>query len=619
MKEQINSVPKAEIKWPQGNKIEVGPNVDFVYIMRKDGKFAMSQITQKMITHNHPNEEELTQTLLGEYDTFFAKLADIFKWGYSSKGNFELHIFDPDKLDNAVRLKSDGLPIVSLDPLMNKGVYEFGVSRGYYLGGKKDFGQVTRPGNDGLSNQAQEIALNLHGSPISVSEDDIFSGGSVIASLNSLLTNGVHIEKVIPGIQIGKPKKLFDMGLAVNPVVEYQTTDGTDIFSKLDLGDPRDYLLGASGLVIKLPSGEFGRAPYILPFVSTTARAGIPAEIEKEFALLVLQANFEFFNAVQDAVGKPMLLKHMDYNFQVYMHQMFSIDQNTDMSQITVWLMENIDGIWETTKKQGEFQEKLDSFKLPKNIVFLDVNGTLFPDESKNGYIPKEDILLFKHTVTKVKEKGLSVGLCSDSPLLQLQQIAKKLETDGPIIAENGNILSYENQTLVFNSLPEINLFKEQINRLAAEFEYQKAEDCVASEFGGKLTDINNSQWSFGANRETTVSVFGPAQLIKKLGLYFNSYKQQFSTDCSPEYNYFAIHPGKNYKLNKGRVLNTLSVYGHNIVMVGNSMSDWVEPKHGVVCTFVGGAKINSDTAHKAGYVSNKPVIKGIIDILNKI
>ncbi|OGH18507.1 MAG: hypothetical protein A3A47_00250 [Candidatus Levybacteria bacterium RIFCSPLOWO2_01_FULL_37_20] len=618
MKEQIDITPKSEIKWPQGSKIEVGPDVDFIYIMRKDGKFAMPPIAQKMATDYQLHEEVLTQTFLEEYDTFFAKLADIFKWAYSSRGNFELHLFDPDILESQVRLKSSGQPIVSLDPLMNQGVQEFGVSRGYFLGGTKDFDQVARPGYSTLSNQSHDIATSVNGHPVTVSEDDIFSGGSVIASLNALLESGVAINKVIPGIQIGKPKKLSDMGLSVDPIIEYQTTDGADIFSKLDLGDPRDYLLGASGLVIKLPNGEYGRAPYILPFVSTTARAGIPVEIENEFALKALQANFEFFNTVQDKTGKPVLLKHMDHSFLVYMHQMYGVDPNTEMGQITAWLMENIDGFWETTKKQGEFQEKLALLKLPEDIVFLDVNGTLFPDDAVTGYIPEDDIALLNQAVATVKSKGLAVGLCSDSPLPQLQEIAKKLGVDGPIIAENGNIIFNDGQALTLNELPEIETHKNKIIKQAKKLGFQQTEDCTAPEFGGKQVDVNNSQWSFGANRKTSVTVFGPSQLIDQLGLYFN-HQQGFNTDCSPEYNFFAIHPGENYKQNKGYTLNTLSAYGHNIVMVGNSMSDWVEPEHGVVCAFVGGARINGNATNKAGYISDKPTMKGVIDILEKI
>lgn len=609
----------AEIKWPHENKVEVGSDVDFVYIMRKDGKFAMSAVAQKIASDYKVGEESLFQTFLEEYDTFFAKLSDIFKWGYTSKGNFELHLFDPDELDQAVRLKSDGAPIVSLDPLMKQGVHGFGVSRGYYLGGTKDFGQVERPGNEALSTQAQKIAKKLDGAQTSVSEDDIFSGGSVIASLNALLASGVDIKKVIPGIQIGKPKKLSDMGLSVDPVIEYQTTDGTDIFNKLDLGDPRDYLLGASGLVIKLPNGEYGRAPYILPFVSTTARAGIPTEIEKDFALKVLQANYEFFNTVQDKIGIPLLLKHMDHSFLVLMHQMYGVDPNTEMSQIVVWLMDNLEGFWETTKKQGEFQEELALLKLPQSIIFLDVNGTLFPDESTDGYIAEEDIYSLKTAVNKIKEKGLSVGLCSDSPLIQLKEFSQKMGIDGPIIAENGNIIFNDGQVLVLNELSDIEIYKGQIIDQAHELGFQQTDDSIAPEFGGSPVDVQNSLWSFGANREASITVFGPAYLIERLGSHFNGQKQEFSVDCSPEYNFFAIHPGENYKLNKGQALNTLAAFGQNIIMVGNSMSDWVEPEQGVICAFVNGARINSDIVNKAGYISDKQTIKGVIDILEKI
>ena len=611
--------PSGEIIWPYGNIVEVGESVDFIYIMRKDGKFAMSLVAQKIAKDYKLDEYAVTQTLLEEYDAFFANLTDTFKWGYSSKGSFELHLYDPDELENAVRSKSEESPIVSLDPLMKQGVSEFGVSRGYYMGGKKDFGQVARPGYESLSSQAQEIAANLNGQPVSVSEDDIFSGGSVIASLNALLSKGIKIQKIIPGIQVGKPKKLSEMGLDVDPVVEYQTTDGVDIFDKVDLGDPRDYLLGASGLVVKLPSGEYGRAPYILPFVSTTARAGIPAGIEKTFALKVLQANFDFFQSVRDKIGAPLLLKHMNHSFLVLMHDMYGVDSHAEMSQLAAWLMDNLDGFWKITKKQGELQEGLALLTLPKNIVLLDVNGTLFPDESSDGYMPEEDVRSLRLAIAQAKERGISVGLCSDSPLPQLKEVAEKLDIDGPILAENGNILAHANQVLTLQALPNIDAYKEQISLLAAEFEFQQANDCVAPEFGGIQVDVQNSKWGFGANRETSITVFGPSQLIQHLGSHFNNIQQGLSVDCSPKYNYFAIHPGDNYKHNKGQALNTLSVYGHHIIMVGNSMSDWVEPDHGVICTFVSDARINPDIAYKAGYISDKPVIKGVIDILENI
>lgn len=618
MKEQLDYRPKSEIKWPQTGTVEVGSSVDFVYIMRKDGNFTMSPIAHRMASEYFIDEEQTKQTLLEEYDTYFSKLAGILQWGYAFKGNFQLHLYDPTELDKGIREKADNLPIVSLDPLMNEGVFEHKVSRGYYLGGRKDFGQVARPGTATLSQQAQEIARLLNGSPTSVAEDDIFSGGSVITSLHGLKEQGVAVQKLIPGIQVGKPSKLTEMGIQVDPVISYETTDSSDIFNKVDLGDPRDYLLGASGLVVKMPNGKMGRAPYILPFVSTSARAGIPQEKEKEFAIKVLQANFEFYKKVEESIGKPLLLKNMDPNFAVLISEMYGFDSNTPMDQIVAWSMDNLDSLWQTTKTQGEFQEQLETLELPMNIVLVDVDGTLIPDESTDGFIPEEDVLMLQTALNQAKDKGISVGLCSDSPLEQLQKFAARLGIDGPIVAENGNILFHNGKTITVNSLSSLNEIKTQIISQAKQLMYEQGEDCIAPEFGGNPVNPDSNSWSFGANRQTSVTVFGPASLIDSLGTVLNG-NSDYSVDASPEYNYFAIHPGPDYKTNKGKTLNVLSQYGHNVVMVGNSKSDWVEPALGVRCAFVSNSRIPEDIAEKAAYVSDKQLVKGVVDIINKI
>lgn len=619
MKEHLNVSIKPEIKWPQGNTVEVGPHVDFVYIMRKDEKFTMEPIARRITDDTHSDGAWEKSILMEEYDTFVSKLIDVLRWGYSSKGTVEIHLYNPDRLEKSIREKSSGSPIISLDPLMSAGVYQHKVSRGYYLGGRKDFGQVSRPGSEPLGNQAKNISANVSDIPVCVSEDDIFSGGSVIASLNGLLHAGVSIKNIIPGIQIGKPDRLTEMGIPVNPIIEYKTEDTTDIFNKVDLGDPRDYLLGASGLVVKLPNGKLGRAPYILPFVSTAARAGIPRETEKDFALKVLQINHEFFYSIQQKYGFPVLLKHMDPNFVTYMSELYGIDSNADMVQMTVWAMDNIDRLWEFTRGQGEIQEKLESLNLPRNVIFIDVNGTLFPDDSPDGYIPENDISALKEKTETLSSKGIAVGLCSDSPLPQLINLAENLGFTGPILAENGNLLHYGEKTLILHSLENRDKLLARIQSVASDFHYHQINDCIAPEFGGEIIDYNGIDWGFGANRTTSVTVFGPQPLIKKLGNYFGSEPRDYSIDCSPEFNYFAIHPGDNYKLNKGRVLRLLSRFGHDIVMIGNSMSDWVDPESGVICTFVGQARLSNAILNKVRFVSEKPVIKGVIDILEKI
>lgn len=617
MKEELSHAHSSEIKWPKLGKVEVGPDVDFAYIVRKDNYFTMNPIAQRVAEDYRLDFTETQQILVQEYDCFFAGLVESFQWGYALKGDVEIHLYDPHALEAMIKTKCSD-PIISLDPLMHQEVHEFKVSRGYYVSGRKDFSQIPRPGNEPLMLQAKNISDKIHGVLASVVEDDIFSGGSVIASINALHDSGIHIKKVVPGIQVGKPEKLAAMGIGVDPVVIYETSDGSNIFDKVDLGDPRDYLVGGSGLVVKLPNGGYGRSPYILPFVSVTARAGIPQELEKEFSLKVLQKNFGFFSRVEDQIGKPILLKHMDPDFMVLMHEMFNFDGNASMKQVIAWSMSNMDMIWDLTKKIGETQEKLASLELPQNIVFVDVNGTLFSDDSSDGFIPQYDVEKLKQAVREAKSKGVSVGICSDSPLPQLQILAETVGIDGPILAENGNILYHNGQMVVMNPLTDIELYKQQVVKEAQKFGICQGLDSVAREFGGEYSKNPELQWSFGANRYASVTVFGPSEMLKRLGEKFGAVPN-ISVDCSPQYNFLAIHPGDDYTQGKGKALSQLAQYNHTIVMIGNSMSDWVEPSSGVLSTFVANARITDEIVAKASYISHDILVKGVIDILNNI
>jgi hypothetical protein len=361
MKGQAHLIRRPKLKSPETTIVEVAPQVNFVYIVRMDSEFAVNPLAQKMSTGYALDEKEAKSNLLEAYEIFFSELADAFAEGFSHRGNFELHLYDPHELDAQVRQRAGSSPIVSLDPLVSQGVYSMKVSRAYYLGGKSDTGQIARPGNAGLNVQAEQIAKWVAGEPVCVLEDDVFTGGSITASLDELTKHGITILKVIPGIQVGSPDKLTKSGIIVDPVVRYRTTDGTDVFDKVDLGDPRDYLIGASGLVVHLPNGEYGRAPYLLPFVSTSARSSIPPQAERAFALNVLQANIEFFREIERIAGKPLLLCHMDGHFGCMMQRLYGFDPSTSMLQIVTWAKENIDAIWEITQRLGEVQQLLDT------------------------------------------------------------------------------------------------------------------------------------------------------------------------------------------------------------------------------------------------------------------
>lgn len=597
--------------------IEVPPDVNFIYIMRKDTKFVAGNLAQTITIDCGVSPEIATPIICQAYDTFTVALGQALITAFSNKGNVELHFFEAELIEKAEIQKADGMPIVSLDPLLFDGVIPFCVSRGFYPGGVEDIGQIARPGSATLINQAIDIAQLVGERPVCVIEDDIFSGGSVISALEHLQRAGITIAKLIPGIQIGKPTKLDSMGITVDPVVTYMTTDNTDIFGKVDLGDPRDYLLGASGLVVKLSDGSYGRVPYLLPFVSTSVRASIPKDMEASFAQAVWKFNAFFFKEIQQALGLPILLKHMDEHFVAYMQVEHGVDGDTPMLDLVAWASRQVT-LDVGEGKASSIIEKIEDLNLPSRLIFLDVNGTLLPDDSESGKIDNHDLYAFKNVVKQLQRAGIGVGLCSDSPLPELIKFAQFVGImNPPIIAENGNVLWYQGDKVVIKELAGVNLMKQLILNHAIAMGYTHVVDTKAVEFGGQSPRYSNQEWAFGTNRETSISVFGPEELIVSLGKLLNK-TSGISVDCSPEYNFLGVHPD-GYKGNKGILLSMLVDLGHEVTMIGNSKSDWVSPESGVMCTFVAGSRISEEIKTQAGYISPLPTIQGVTDILQKL
>jgi len=253
---------------------------------------------------------------------------------------------------------------------------------------------------------------------------------------------------------------------------------------------------------------------------------------------------------------------------------------------------------------------------LPKKLIFIDLDGTIIPDDAVYGDIDALDAAHFHHALDRVIAQGVEVGLNSDSPLPELHAFAEKLGIAGPIIAENGNIIQYHGKKMHISSLVDISSIKANIMSIAENQPVIQVDDCINTTFGGTPIDVQ-TQWAFGAHRETSVSVFGPEHFITRLGTLF-PLCPDISVDCSPEYHYFAVHPGK-YKENKGKTLSALVKHGHTVVMIGNSASDWVGQESGVQCAFVGESRITQEIAVQSLYLSQLPIIQGVTDILEHL
>jgi hypothetical protein len=281
-------------------------------------------------------------------------------------------LFDPDEIDKEIQSKAEGHHFVTMDPLTSdKNVSRFEASRLHTIDGTQSIKQVASPGNPSLDEQSEIIARNVKndervsGKAIKVAtgEDDLFSGLTLETSVRKMSSHGVNVTKVIPGIQVGESGVFKKQGIIVDPVVKYSLEGEGEIFEKVDLGDGRDFLPGMDGLVVLLPDGSYGRAPYVLPSVSTATRAGILPDREQEFSINVLSLSYKFYSNIEDELGVPIRLKDVHPAAIAY-YQYLGYDPDTSMKDIIAYTISHFDELWKDNQLIGNQQKE----KLAKAI-----------------------------------------------------------------------------------------------------------------------------------------------------------------------------------------------------------------------------------------------------------
>lgn len=165
------------------------------------------------------------------------------------------------------RIPPSRFPVISLDPML-PGDLNLAVSRRFDLGGATRRGHTARPDAPPLAEQCAALPAGEH----VLFDDDICTGGTV-RFVRAQLPERVRIVGTRHLAVAGPPQE------------------------RREIADSRDFLLGstAGGLVVVLPDGTLGRAPYALPCVDPGARASIPAAHIHTFSHAVWQLNAAFF------------------------------------------------------------------------------------------------------------------------------------------------------------------------------------------------------------------------------------------------------------------------------------------------------------------------------------
>jgi hypothetical protein len=285
-----------------------------VLIMRDDTAQLVEELGGRLARRSAMPPGALAPALAESYRGFQRDMRNAFRCVVRRPGHLAFHVIDARRLELAVRSRAGSGPLISLDPLVERAARPFRVSRGFLLGGRRQIGLVPRPGADPIGGQITSMLGYAAGKACTLIEDDICTGRTITRVIRLLRAAGIPVRRVVPGIRLEAAAEPGALEAGIESVLCYRTVPDTWGESAMELTDPRNYLFGLSGLVVRLPDGSWGRAPYWLPFVRTSARVGIgvPADAEKEFAFLMLEANLRFFARAERLVRRTIQVADLD-------------------------------------------------------------------------------------------------------------------------------------------------------------------------------------------------------------------------------------------------------------------------------------------------------------------
>ncbi len=299
----------------------VPPEADFVYIMRRDSDYVAAQFAARLGAGDALTE--IRAAYERTVDTLATAIRNAFSHVYERPALDLLDAGEVQRRRQELIASLGTATVISMDPLMSEGALQLAFSRCYLPGGTEYIEMIPRPGCPPLEEQVATIRAAAGEGPIVVVEDDFFSGETLTTMLGAYL--GDLVENVI-GVVVGTKVGLLEPDFPVLPAVRYLCEDDRAPLEKIDLGDPRDYVVGASGLVCRLRSGRLGRLPYVLPFVSPAARASIPEVAEEELSAAAFDLSRRFYADLGTIVGDDVPLAATDPAFVSACEELFALD-----------------------------------------------------------------------------------------------------------------------------------------------------------------------------------------------------------------------------------------------------------------------------------------------------
>jgi hypothetical protein len=319
----------------------------FVYVLRDDSDYIAREFQARL----GATDGATGDAIVAQYQDFLAELYSVFVTAAEARGPLELHVYPAQALEQARSelLGGDDLVVASLDPLCTyPGVFHLGLSRWYKPGGWDLAGEGSRPGFAAVDDQITQLRELAAGRPVALIEDDMYTGETLAATVSRLRAARIDVRQVVVGVRICQTDlPLADV--ATSAAVRYRLDASRPISDQIDLGDPRDYLVGLSGLVIVMDEAAgrpaLGRAPYVLPFVRPSDRASFPAESDWTLSRSILRASAEFYDRLSARLGQSIRVRHADPEFAALANTYLGTEPDQPMTDFIDEVLANAETI----------------------------------------------------------------------------------------------------------------------------------------------------------------------------------------------------------------------------------------------------------------------------------
>lgn len=367
---------------PAEGRLTVAANpADYLVILREDYSGSLKHLWQSLGQLASAGEQ--VEAAVCEEGAFFMKrLMHSMSAGYEHHpdpqmgGQVRFEILSGDDIKTNIRNSTQNSWVISVDHLLGLDCPQFEISHLWTLDGRTrctanpgqskydagalSNGAVPRPGSlplsDQLARMKRQYLAEGRGRELVLQDDIVFSGVTMKSVVDLFHQVGMAPQRIVLSIGIGSPEDLLALGVKVDPVVQYLAPKGEDIFKFVNMYGFADYLVGGAGLVVLLPSGKVGRAPYIQPFLAPEFQAQVDPRQTREFSIGILEANRAFYKELQSEFNVELLVEHLDPAFAALLLDVHGQTPNTPIDKILDWSVRDIDKIWRVTSSIADAQ-----------------------------------------------------------------------------------------------------------------------------------------------------------------------------------------------------------------------------------------------------------------------